>query len=99
MSVAFVKAEAAGNDLVIVDARTMKLDYLPQLARALCERHCGIGADGLLIVQNGPDTLPFVRMFNPDGSEDFCGNGLRCVAAWMADKGEADADKILLRSP
>jgi diaminopimelate epimerase len=98
MRIAFTKAEAAGNDLIIADARMSRLDRLPDLAQSLCDRHCGIGGDGLLIIQNGPDTLPFVRMFNPDGTEDFCGNGIRCVAAWLIESGEADQVAVAMRS-
>lgn len=54
--------------------------FLPTLARKTCVRRFGIGADGLLVLANGDEGQIWLRMFNPDGSEDFCGNGLRCSA-------------------
>lgn len=70
----FWKYEAAGNDFVLVHHPGFQLD-LEQLAQRTCSHHFGIGADGLLVLDKGQ-----LRMFNPDGSEDFCGNGLRCAA-------------------
>jgi diaminopimelate epimerase len=99
MEIQFTKAEAAGNDLIIVDARITKIDILAEVARALCDRHFGVGADGLMIVQNSPALVPKVRMFNPDGTEDFCGNGLRCVAAWMLNRGEGNGNAVELLTP
>ncbi|MCX7799563.1 MAG: diaminopimelate epimerase [Fimbriimonadales bacterium] len=73
----FWKLESVGNDFVLVEGDRANL---PQLARVACDRRFGIGADGLLAawMQSGILNL---RMFNPDGTEDFCGNGLRC-ALW-----------------
>jgi len=99
MPLRFAKLEAAGNDLVLLDARQGLHHAPPDLARELCDRHFGIGGDGLLILQEGPEGLPLVRMFNPDGSEDFCGNGMRCVAAWLYSHGEAHGARLTLASP
>jgi len=78
----FVKVEAAGNDLVLVDGRGRSLPPLGELSVAMCDRHFGVGGDGLLVLED-KDALPLMRMFNPDGTEDFCGNGLRCVALYL----------------
>ena len=93
----FIKVEAAGNDLVLVDARGRALPPLAELAVAICDRHFGVGSDGLLVIEEGGAAscegssapsqgggkLPLMRMFNPDGTEDFCGNGLRCTALYL----------------
>lgn len=91
---AFVKAEGLGNDFLIVDAREVDLGErvaaLQPHAVAVCDRRTGVGGDGLLIV--GRPTLPgsvaTMRVLNADGSRpQMCGNGLRCVALWLAEGG------------
>jgi len=77
------KLNAAGNDFVLVEARRV-LDG-PQLARHLCPRRRGVGADGLLVVASGP--RPEVVHYDPDGSRSFCLNGLRATAVWLRARG------------
>jgi diaminopimelate epimerase len=91
----FVKIEGAGNDYVLVDTFAQRVDDPAALARAVSDRHRGIGSDGLILV--GPPAAPGaharMRMFNADGSEGLmCGNGLRCVVRWLALEGRAPAD-------
>ena len=80
-----VKAHAFGNDFLLVDSRELSADVSPvQLARAACERHRGIGADGLILFETIDDATA-MRLFNADGSpSEISGNGLRCLAAWIA---------------
>ena len=99
MSLRFVKTEAAGNDLVLVDFREQPRRDMEALAVRMCDRHFGVGGDGLLTLERGNGPLPFMRMFNPDGTEDFCGNGLRCVAAWLWHSAEARDGRVLLETP
>ncbi len=76
--------QGVGNDFVVVDAAALAGGVcLPELALKTCDRDV-IGADGLLVVSQEPDTETAfrMRMFNPDGTEDMCGNGLRCVSLW-----------------
>lgn len=73
----FCKMQAAGNDFIFLNHEA-KIDYSAVAVR-WCHRRLGIGADGLLTVEPGSGP-PMVRMWNPDGSEDFCGNGLCCAA-------------------
>ncbi len=80
----FTKAQATGNDFVIVAAH-MVTGSLESLAQRMCVRRFGIGSDGLLVVTHPPFGPLTMHMFNPDGTEDMCGNGLRCVARWIAD--------------
>jgi len=85
----FTKMQGVGNDFVVIDAAELPHDaMLSELAVTLCDRKFGVGADGLLVVsETGPDALFRMRMFNPDGSEDMCGNGLRCVSLWASRAG------------
>src|SRR4028118_617220 len=77
----FTKMQAVGNDFVVVEENLWPrgADWTMQSVR-LCDRKFGIGGDGLLVVGPSQTADVRMRMFNPDGSEDMCGNGLRCVA-------------------
>ena len=79
MNIKFWKVQAAGNDFVLVHHEDVLAVDLPELARKVSERGFSIGSDGLLVVAP-TDAGLHLRMFNPDGSEDFCGNGTRCAA-------------------
>ena len=83
----FSKLQATGNDFIMVDARTIEKDW-SKLAQATCDRHFGIGADGLILVQDSTIADLRMRIFNSDGSEaEVSGNGLRCFARYAIDKG------------
>ena len=85
----FSKLQATGNDFILVDAFTerRKAEW-GELARAMCDRHFGVGADGLILVQNSTSADLKMRLFNPDGSEaEVSGNGLRCFAKYAIEKG------------
>ena len=84
MTLEFTKMNGAGNDFVMVDnrdgSRSLERD---QIAR-LCDRHRGIGGDGLIAVEGTPE-LPRMRYYNADGGEaEMCGNGARCFARFAA---------------
>ncbi len=83
----FEKWEGLGNDFVLVDDPTASIG--PDVARVLCDRRFGVGADGVLVVdRQGP--LPRMIVWNADGSRpEMCGNGLRCVAGHLAAGGAA----------
>src|SRR5215510_13069518 len=89
----FVKMHGIGNDYVYLDGFTdaaldKKVD-LKRLARAMSDRHTGIGADGVILVGRPTERAADVRMrmFNADGSEsEMCGNGVRCVAKFAYDR-------------
>lgn len=83
----FAKLSGAGNDFVLLEGRVRKPGAL---ARRLCDRREGVGADGLLIVERAPKLK--LSYFNADGSEAFCGNGSRCAAWWMHRRGWAGGE-------
>ena len=86
----FTKLQGAGNDFILVEADKKPLNW-PKLATAMCHRHFGIGADGLLLLSSDKNALR-MRMFNPDGSEaEACGNGLRCLVKYALNKGIIDS--------
>jgi len=83
----FTKLQATGNDFIVVDSRTKAAKW-PKLAQAMCNRNFGVGADGLMLVQNSTSADLKMRLFNSDGSEaEVSGNGLRCFARYAIEKG------------
>src|SRR4051795_10907004 len=90
----FEKWQALGNDYVIVEAGELPAPLTPPVARALCDRHTGIGADGILLLQP-PDRDGFVArlwIFNPAGSQaELSGNGAREAILSLRHRGWTDA--------
>jgi diaminopimelate epimerase len=87
MNLKFTKMQGAGNDFVVVDARKKKLANPGELAARICDRHFGVGADGLILVLPSRKADFRMRIFNSDGSEpEMCGNGIRCFARFLAEK-------------
>jgi diaminopimelate epimerase len=85
----FVKMQGTGNDFVLLEARGDERDW-PHLAQTMCDRHFGVGADGLILVLPSSRADVRMRMFNPDGSEaEMCGNGLRCIVKYAVEGGLA----------
>jgi len=89
----FSKLEATGNDFILVERGEVspKKEYnWVELARAMCHRHLGAGADGLIVVEGSRVADLKMRVFNPDGSEaEACGNGLRCFVKYAVERGLA----------
>jgi len=87
----FTKAHGAGNDFLLSWAEQVPAIDLPSTARAICDRHTGIGADGWMLVRDRS-----IRLFNADGSEaEMSGNGTRCAAALLIDSGRAAGDLVI----
>src|SRR6185295_19403020 len=86
--VPFTKMVGTGNDFILVDARrpaSARKTGWPAAARAWCDRHNGIGADGILLLEPARGADARMRIFNADGSEaEMCGNGARCVALYLS---------------
>ena len=96
----FTKMHGAGNDFVIVDGFSYQsLGDVNALAKAICDRHFGIGADGLIWVCPSAVATANVRIFNADGTEaETCGNGLRCAAKYLREAGIAKSDDLRLNT-
>lgn len=92
----FVKMHGLGNDFVVLDS---DVDVTPDLVRSLCDRHFGVGADGVLTIGVEDDVLT-MGYWNADGSAaEMCGNGLRCVARVAVDRGLASAGSFTVETP
>lgn len=82
------KMHGLGNDFILTDARSRMPEEPGQLARRLCGRHTGVGADGLICVCPSTEADIMMRIFNADGSEaEMCGNGIRCFARYVYEQG------------
>jgi diaminopimelate epimerase len=98
----FAKLHGLGNDFLVAPPGAGPTPAAAaELARLICDRHRGVGADGLLLLgaeKEAPPEFAF-RIFNADGSEaEISGNGLRCAAAWLAWSGAVKSPKVLFRT-
>jgi diaminopimelate epimerase len=85
----FAKLHGTGNDFVAIDVRGLERNW-GALAREICDRHFGIGADGLLTADTSDRADVRMRIFNADGSEaEMSGNGMRCLVRFATDEGIA----------
>ena len=101
-SLPFVKMTGAGNDFVVVDNRSLNLSLTPDVIGWLCDRHFGIGADGLLAVEPAgqPDADFRMRYYNADGGEaEMCGNGARCFARYVHPLRRVNAERVRFLTP
>lgn len=89
MKLEFAKYQGAGNDFVLIDGRVACADvvWTRERVSGLCDRRFGVGADGLMVLENDPSGSDFMmRYFNADGGEStMCGNGGRCIARFADD--------------
>ncbi|MEE8414048.1 MAG: diaminopimelate epimerase [Dehalococcoidales bacterium] len=82
----FTKMQGAGNDFVLVETEDVRQDWA-QMAVTICDRHFGIGADGLLLLMPSDKADCKMRVFDSDSTEaEACGNGLRCLVKYFADE-------------
>ena len=93
MQINFAKWHGTGNDFILIDDRkgTFPMDDRA-MVKGLCDRHTGIGSDGLILIQKPrvADTDFHMEFFNPDGSQSFCGNGSRCAYAYWCGLNGSD---------
>src|SRR5712675_3466517 len=96
----FTKMDGAGNDFILIDNRAGDIHLNGSQIARLCDRHRGIGADGILLLENPSDHADFrMRYFNADGGEaEMCGNGARCFARF-ANKVAGAQPKISFETP
>jgi len=89
MKIKFTKMQALGNDYIYADCFKQDLNKVnfPDLSRQICDRHFGVGSDGLILVAPGKTHKFRMIFYNPDGSEaEMCGNGIRCFARFLYDQ-------------
>jgi diaminopimelate epimerase len=95
----FTKMHGVGNDFIVFEPGEVEGADLPSLARRACDRHFGVGADGMLVP--GPSDVADLRMvyLNSDGSpSEMCGNGLRCLARYAKDRGLVEGEALFVET-
>jgi len=98
--VKFTKMHGIGNDYLFIDARRRAVKNPEELARKMSDRHFGVGADGLILILPSKSAEFKMRIFNADGSEaEMCGNGIRCFAKYVHDRGFASDRRISVETP
>jgi diaminopimelate epimerase len=101
MNIAFTKMQGAGNDFVVIDATSSPLELSAAQWRRLADRRFGVGADQILLVEasDSADADFNYRIFNADGGEvEQCGNGARCFARFVRDRGLTSKDTIRVKT-
>lgn len=99
MGIEFTKWQGCGNDFVLVDDRSESIKDPAELSRKMCDRHYGIGADGLIIVRPSDKADTRMRIYNTDGSEaEMCGNGIRCFARWVYELGLVPGEEFTVET-
>ena len=94
----FTKVQSVGNDFVLLETADTKTDW-SKLAQTICNRHFGVGADGLLLLMPSKKADFRMRIFNTDGSEaEACGNGLRCIVHYINIKGLSGANILTIET-
>jgi diaminopimelate epimerase len=101
MDLNFTKMQGCGNDFVVVDDRDLAWDFDEDAVSLLCDRHFGIGADGMILVR--PATVPgaafLMHYINADGSlAEMCGNGVRVFAKYLVDRGLVEGDDVAVQT-
>ncbi|MDR0501006.1 MAG: diaminopimelate epimerase [Coriobacteriales bacterium] len=90
MQLQFTKIHGAGNDFIVIDDLSNEIELEPNQVAQLCDRHFGIGADGIILVRpsGNADCVAYMHYINADGTlAEMCGNGIRCFAKYLVDKG------------
>lgn len=102
MKIPFLKAHGAKNDFLLTWVDDSPVERLPEIARAICDRHAGVGADGWLLVgrvHQRDQCDARIHLLNSDGSDaELSGNGTRCAAAFLIHQGELKGDRIRIET-
>ncbi|MBR1822046.1 MAG: diaminopimelate epimerase, partial [Clostridia bacterium] len=91
----FTKMHGIGNDFIIIDGFRQYVEAPHTLAKRLCDRHFGVGGDGLILAEPSDRADARMRIFNSDGSEpEMCGNGIRCLGKFLYDSGICRKERL-----
>lgn len=95
----FTKMQGIGNDYVYIDCTKKELEKPEKISQIVSDRHFGIGSDGLILILNSKIADFKMEIYNADGSQaEMCGNGIRCVAKFVYDKGLTEKTKLKIET-
>lgn len=95
----FTKMQGLGNDYVYVNCLEEKVENPGEISKRISDRHFGIGSDGLILIKPSEKADFCMDMYNADGSQgEMCGNGIRCVAKYVYDKGLTDKKQVSIET-
>ncbi|MDP7033799.1 MAG: diaminopimelate epimerase [Planctomycetota bacterium] len=95
----FIKMQGIGNDYVYIDEKVCSVSDPSALSIQLSNRHTGIGSDGLILIGPSESADARMQMWNADGSQaQMCGNGIRCVAKYLADSGQVSTNTFTIET-
>ncbi len=96
----FSKMQGTGNDFVVINCMENQFKYsLPVISEYLCNRHYGVGADGVIFLDKSEEQDFKMRIFNSDGTEaEMCGNGIRCLAKYVYENGLTDKTEFTVET-
>jgi diaminopimelate epimerase len=95
----FKKYHGLGNDYLVIDPNVSDIQLTPDAIRLICDRHFGVGSDGILYGPSGDGDIPELRIFNPDGSEaEKSGNGLRIFAKYLFENKYVDTKHFRIKT-
>ena len=95
----YTKSHGLANDYIVIDPKDIPFEVTPDAVRLICDRHRGVGSDGILLVSPGNGADFGLRIFNPDGSEaEKSGNGVRIFAKFLREHGYTDRDRFTLHT-
>jgi diaminopimelate epimerase len=94
----FFKYHGTGNDFIMIDNREDSWQPTSEEVASLCDRHFGIGADGLILIEGDEETEFYMNYYNLDGSQSFCGNGSRCAVAFAKSLGMLEKEEASFRA-
>lgn len=98
-SIPFIKMQGIGNDYVYIDEKVCSVSDPSALSIQLSNRHTGIGSDGLILIGPSESADARMQMWNADGSQaQMCGNGIRCVAKYLADSGQVSTNTFTIET-
>lgn len=96
----YVKSHGLGNDYIVIDPDNVPFRVTPMTVPLICDRHLGVGSDGILLVAKPSGGDFGVRIFNPDGSSvEKSGNGIRIFAKYLREHGYTDKDRFTIDTP
>ena len=100
MTINFTKMHGIGNDYILIDARNVEKDW-SKVAVDICDRHFGVGGDGILLIRDSDVADCRMQIYNPDGSEaEACGNGIRMFSKYVVEQGVVSApqDRLVVQT-